>query len=100
MEGTQTTLLMLLSPHFQVWFSGYSEDGIINNETIADIWLGVMKKNLVIRSSLRIGSVVTRNRAVKHPEALMGINLTHAGIIRELVLHDQSPEFSSEEREY
>ena len=35
----------------------------------------------------------------KHPEALMGIHLTDVGIIRELVLHDQSPEFSFFRRE-
>lgn len=85
-------------------FSGYPWNGIINNETIADMWLELMTKKLgyqkFIAAGGDIGSGVTRYLAAKHPEALMGIHLTDVGIIRELLAPDQSPEFSSEEREY
>lgn len=84
-------------------FSGYPKDGLINNETVADIWLELMKR-LGYRKFMAgggdIGSSVTRYLAFKHPEALLGIHLTDVGIIRELLVPDQSQGLCREELEY
>lgn len=84
-------------------FSGYPKEGLINKETVADIWLELMKRlgyRKFIAGGGDIGSGVTRYLAFKHPEALLGIHLTDVGIIRELLVANQSQDFCYEEQEY
>ncbi|QHS75157.1 epoxide hydrolase family protein SPAR_M00020 [Saccharomyces paradoxus] len=85
-------------------FSDYPAGGSINNDTISDIWLELMKNKLgydrFLAAGGDIGSGVTRYLGFKYPQNLIGIHLTDVGIIRDLLNQSQLQSFSSEEQEY
>ncbi|QLL31845.1 hypothetical protein HG536_0G04980 [Torulaspora globosa] len=85
-------------------FSDYPKSGLINNETISDLWLELMTKKLgyhrFVASGGDIGSGVTRYLASKYPENLIGIHLTDVGIIRQLIGNSVEQSLSSEEQNY
>ncbi|SCW00596.1 LAFE_0C07690g1_1 [Lachancea fermentati] len=85
-------------------FSGYSCETSINKETIADMWLELMKNRLgyqkFIAAGGDIGSGVTRYLSFKYPQHLLGIHLTDVNVIRELIEATDAKELSSENRLY
>lgn len=76
----------------------------INNADIADLWKKLMTEALGYEKfgalGGDVGSGVTRYLAYKYPEHLIGIHLTDAGIIRDIVFADSHQSLSTEEKQY
>lgn len=85
-------------------FSGYPKNGLINKETISDMWVELMTKKLgyerFVASGGDIGSGVTRYLALEYPEKLMGIHLTDISIIHQLLDNNAERSLSTAEKSY
>lgn len=84
-------------------FSTMSELKGINNNMIADLWAKLMIDELGYSkfgaAGGDMGSGITRYLAQKYSEYLIGIHLTDVGIIRSIILSEDS-KLSEEEKEY
>jgi microsomal epoxide hydrolase len=85
-------------------FSTLPDSKGVNNSDIADLWKKLMTKNLGYEKfgalGGDVGSGVTRYLAYKYPEHLIGIHLTDAGIIRDIVFSTNNENLSTEEIQY
>ena len=85
-------------------FSGYPQQGGMNNAQTAELWARLMTDVLgyprFVAGGGDIGSGVTRYLALAHPVLLHGIHLTDLGLIRPLINAANDVGLSSDEQRY
>lgn len=86
-----------------VGFSSILNSKGFNNSEVADLWFKLMTEKLgytrFAAAGGDMGSGVTRYLAMNYPEHLIGIHLTDVGIIRKIIMSDNSL-LSEEEKLY
>ncbi len=84
-------------------FSSASKHSGMNNYRVSELWAKLMTEKLgyskFAAAGGDMGSGVTRYLALNHPELLIGIHLTDIGIIRDLMISDDT-ELSKDELNY
>ncbi|UYZ38068.1 epoxide hydrolase [Clostridium beijerinckii] len=84
-------------------FSSASKHSGMNNYAVSELWVKLMTEKLgyskFAAAGGDMGSGVTRYLALNHPELLIGIHLTDIGIIRDLIMSNDT-ELSKDELHY
>lgn len=101
-DGAEISFDVIIPSVIGFGFSGYSNAFSINNESIADFWFKLMVDELGYKKFIAaggdIGSGITRYLAKNYPEYLYGIYLNDVGIIRDLLVYQDS--LTDEEKQY